>query len=114
MRRFLLEDQDVKPYIDNLLRAGTSPSHPNDLILSHMPQKSSQLHNGDYAVVQVTEAKGHTLRGKLLWRTDSITALTKLACRALTMPVSNELLRYGLCLKRTMLLQLVQKKTAET
>lgn len=26
------------------------------------------LHPGDYAVVQVTEARGHTLRGKLLWR----------------------------------------------
>ena len=24
---------------------------------------------GDYAVVQVTEAKGHTLRGKVLWKT---------------------------------------------
>lgn len=27
------------------------------------------LQPGDYAVVQVTEARGHTLRGRLLWRT---------------------------------------------
>ena len=26
------------------------------------------LEAGDYAVVQVTEARGHTLRGRLLWR----------------------------------------------
>mmetsp|Transcript_18927 Transcript_18927/g.40723 ORF Transcript_18927/g.40723 Transcript_18927/m.40723 type:complete len:286 (+) Transcript_18927:1-858(+) len=31
------------------------------------PQVS--LQKGDYAIVQVTEAKGHTLRGRLLWRT---------------------------------------------
>jgi len=31
------------------------------------------LQPGDYAVVKVTQAKGHTLRGRLLWRT-SITA----------------------------------------
>ena len=24
---------------------------------------------GDYAVVEVTEAKGHTLRGRVLWKT---------------------------------------------
>ena len=28
-----------------------------------------KLRKGDYAVVDVTEAKGHTLRGRLLWRT---------------------------------------------
>jgi Radical SAM superfamily len=31
--------------------------------------KTTRLVPGDYAVVQVTEAKGHSLRGKLLWRT---------------------------------------------
>jgi MiaB/RimO family radical SAM methylthiotransferase len=31
--------------------------------------KSGRLDKGDYAVVRVTEAKGHTLRGKLLWKT---------------------------------------------
>jgi hypothetical protein len=31
--------------------------------------RTTRLVPGDYAVVQVTEAKGHTLRGKLLWKT---------------------------------------------
>lgn len=31
--------------------------------------KTTSLVPGDYAVVQVTEAKGHTLRGRLLWKT---------------------------------------------
>lgn len=30
---------------------------------------TEQVKPGDYAVVQVTEARGHTLRGRLLWRT---------------------------------------------
>ena len=30
---------------------------------------SSSLSPGDYAVVEVTQAKGHTLRGRLLWKT---------------------------------------------
>jgi MiaB/RimO family radical SAM methylthiotransferase len=36
--------------------------------------KSARIQKGDYAVVEVTEAKGHTLRGKLLWRSSSITS----------------------------------------
>lgn len=34
-----------------------------------VPSPSSRLMHGDYAVVEVTEAKGHTLRGRLLWKT---------------------------------------------
>jgi MiaB/RimO family radical SAM methylthiotransferase len=34
-----------------------------------IPPMSSNLEPGEYAVVQVTEAKGHTLRGNLLWQT---------------------------------------------
>jgi MiaB/RimO family radical SAM methylthiotransferase len=33
---------------------------------------TTTLRVGDYAVVHVTEAKGHTLRGQLLWRSDGI------------------------------------------
>jgi MiaB/RimO family radical SAM methylthiotransferase len=39
------------------------------------PPLTTSLVPGDYAVVQVTEAKGHTLRGRLLWKT----SLTKFA-----------------------------------
>jgi MiaB/RimO family radical SAM methylthiotransferase len=31
--------------------------------------RSTDLNPGDYAVVSVTEAKGHTLRGRVLWKT---------------------------------------------
>jgi hypothetical protein len=33
------------------------------------PAASTTLVPGEYAVVYVTEAKGHTLRGNLLWKT---------------------------------------------
>lgn len=32
------------------------------------PMEWSSVAAGDYAVVEVTEVKGHTLRGKLLWK----------------------------------------------
>ena len=32
------------------------------------PMERSSISAGDYAVVEVTEVKGHTLRGKLLWK----------------------------------------------
>lgn len=32
------------------------------------PMERSSVAAGDYAVVEVTEVKGHTLRGKLLWK----------------------------------------------
>jgi MiaB/RimO family radical SAM methylthiotransferase len=37
-----------------------------------LPRTTGQLQVGDYAVVHVTEAKGHTLRGQLLWRSEGI------------------------------------------
>eukprot|EP00934_Nitzschia_sp_Nitz4_P001342 Nitzschia sp. Nitz4//scaffold172_size47551//6843//8867//NITZ4_007139-RA/size47551-processed-gene-0.15-mRNA-1//1//CDS//3329538744//1342//frame0 len=36
---------------------------------SSTPDKTSCLIPGDYAVVEVTEIKGHTLRGRVLWKT---------------------------------------------
>lgn len=36
--------------------------------LSLQPASRSSLAPGDYAVVEITEAKGHTLRGRLLWK----------------------------------------------
>jgi MiaB/RimO family radical SAM methylthiotransferase len=39
---------------------------------------NAQLRKGDYAVVEVTEAKGHTLRGRLCWKSDSITSFVRL------------------------------------
>ena len=47
-------------------RAGDMALDPN---MSPSMVSTTQVVPGDYAVVQVTEAKGHTLRGQLLWKT---------------------------------------------
>jgi MiaB/RimO family radical SAM methylthiotransferase len=49
------------------LRTSTGNSIPN-----------GRLRKGDYAVIQVTEARGHTLRGKLCWKSESITSFEEL------------------------------------
>eukprot|EP00581_Thalassiosira_minuscula_P007073 CAMPEP_0183702598 /NCGR_PEP_ID=MMETSP0737-20130205/648_1 /TAXON_ID=385413 /ORGANISM="Thalassiosira miniscula, Strain CCMP1093" /LENGTH=872 /DNA_ID=CAMNT_0025929231 /DNA_START=62 /DNA_END=2680 /DNA_ORIENTATION=- len=36
------------------------------------PQTKVELSRGDYAVVQVTEARGHTLKGQALWRSSIV------------------------------------------
>jgi MiaB/RimO family radical SAM methylthiotransferase len=36
---------------------------------THTHTPTTQVTPGDYAVVEVTEAKGHTLRGRMLWKT---------------------------------------------
>mmetsp|Transcript_3118 Transcript_3118/g.6279 ORF Transcript_3118/g.6279 Transcript_3118/m.6279 type:complete len:579 (-) Transcript_3118:4548-6284(-) len=45
--------------------------HPRDLgfSLENNAIATTDLAPGDYAVVSVTEAKGHTLRGRMLWKT---------------------------------------------
>ena len=55
----------VFPYHDcinheDIFRVGHTPPLPPPLVAARA---------GDYGVVQVTEARGHTLRGNLLWRT---------------------------------------------
>ena len=51
---------------------------------------SAQLNPGDYAVVSVTEAKGHTLRGRVLWKT-SISNFAKFGSNHLTKLRSQDL-----------------------
>lgn len=38
-------------------------------LVDSVPSPTSRLLPGDYVAVEVTEAKGHTLRGRLLWKT---------------------------------------------
>lgn len=57
---------------------------PNDPCLSRIPCDRTPIENvrlkaGDYAVVKVTEARGHTLRGQALWRT-SLQSLLESNC----------------------------------
>ncbi len=55
----------------NSLQGGGSSSNGmmrSDLMYEILKNPKVSLHAGDYAVVQITEARGHTLRGKLLWR----------------------------------------------
>ena len=40
----------------------------SDLMYEFVKNPKVPVQAGDYAVIQVTEARGHTLRGKLLWR----------------------------------------------
>ena len=49
-------------------------NHNDNFITATTIPKTGNLCVGDYAVVQVMEAKGHTLRGKLCWKSDSITS----------------------------------------
>lgn len=51
---------------------------------------STHLNPGDYAVVSVTEAKGHTLRGRVLWKT-SISNFAKFESNHLTKLRSQDL-----------------------
>jgi hypothetical protein len=56
-----LEDNAVVSIGAALLESGTVPN-------VHVPPTQVVV-PGDYAVVEVSEAKGHTLRGRLLWKT---------------------------------------------
>jgi MiaB/RimO family radical SAM methylthiotransferase len=53
----------------SLVEDSPTMSHPASFLET---PKRSILKRGDYAVLLVTEARGHTLRGKLLWKTDGI------------------------------------------
>jgi len=54
---------------------------PNEACQSQLSGDKAMvfLKPGDYAVVQVIEARGHTLRGRALWRT-SLQSFTELNC----------------------------------
>lgn len=69
-------ESDVRPAIDAVRNHESCvvPPHHHFFFDKDAAKKSARLRKGDYAVVHVTEAKGHTLRGKLLWRSDSITS----------------------------------------
>jgi MiaB/RimO family radical SAM methylthiotransferase len=58
-------------WMTTFLRQGSFLHSQNDasLYAAGPPGMTTSLVPGDYAVVQVTEAKGHTLRGRLLWKT---------------------------------------------
>ena len=72
-------DQDVRPILDAVrtgadgfggaATAAAAHSISNDLLGG---RRNGRLRKGDYAVVEVTEAEGCRLNGRLLWRTDSI------------------------------------------
>jgi translation initiation factor IF-1 len=61
-KRILFPTSDMRCFDDgivpSLLRGGRMQDFPQ------VP-----VSKGDYVVVQVTESRGHTLRGKVLWRT---------------------------------------------
>jgi len=71
-------DQDVRPILDVVQSGnfagggGKAPSHSTIALANNRSPRNGRLRKGDYALVEVTEAEGCRLRGRLLWRTDSI------------------------------------------
>ena len=61
------KEEDVRTLLRQLQSGGAGMQSVADV----------PLRPGDYAVVQVTEARGHTLRGQLLWRT-SLSSFTEM------------------------------------
>ena len=65
-------EEEVHPYLSNAI----SSPNPSGMLLEHLLgnidnsslQTMVELKRGDYAVVQITEVRGHTLKGRALWR----------------------------------------------
>ena len=71
------DEVDVRTLVDRMSQV---PHNNNSFLTATTIPKTGNLCIGDYAVVQVTEAKGHTLRGKLCWKSESITSFEQ-TCR---------------------------------
>jgi MiaB/RimO family radical SAM methylthiotransferase len=63
-----LADKDVRALLHRLKSSTDGESLGAD-VLDDYSFSTEKMKPGDYAVVHVTEARGHTLRGRLLWRT---------------------------------------------
>jgi len=62
-------EESVRPILNALNR--TYPSNTmirSDLLHDFARSPKVEIQAGDYALVQVDDARGHTLRGKLMWR----------------------------------------------
>ncbi len=61
-------EESIKPMLSILTQSNTDPMTRSSLMYEFVQSPKVPVQAGDYAVVQVTEARGHTLKGKLLWR----------------------------------------------
>ena len=75
LRLVLLEGESKKSTPDNVRWSGRTDQNKR-VVVRNEPCLASMndsihvdLQAGDYAVVEINEVRGHTLRGKLLWRT---------------------------------------------
>ena len=59
-----LMEEDVNPYFNDV----TAPMEQSSLLEGLSAQPRVGLQRGDYVVVQITEVRGHTLKGIPLWR----------------------------------------------
>ena len=62
-------EENIQPVLSALNQS--YPSNPmmrSDLLYQLATSPKVEVQSGDYAVVQVDEARGHVLTGKLLWR----------------------------------------------
>jgi MiaB/RimO family radical SAM methylthiotransferase len=65
-------DEDATCWIDDVLQSAiqsTRQGLSSNVVLDGGLTSQVSLQKGDYAVVEVTDAKGPSLRGRLLWRT---------------------------------------------
>lgn len=58
----------VRPILTALSQFNTDPMTRSSLMYDFVQSPKVFVRAGDYAVVQVTEVRGHTLKGKLLWK----------------------------------------------
>ena len=62
------DEHAMRDILNVLGQEGDRPAKKTSLMHELVSQPKVSLRVGDYAVVQVTEARGHTLKGILLWR----------------------------------------------
>lgn len=61
-------EESIKPLLQSLSKGDNDPMARSSLMYELVSSPKVELKKGDYACVKVTEAKGHVLRGSLMWR----------------------------------------------
>jgi len=61
-------EESIRPILSSISQSNVDPMIRSSLMYELVNSPKVDLKKGDYACVQVTEARGHVLRGKLMWR----------------------------------------------
>eukprot|EP01082_Thalassiosira_pseudonana_P012755 g11421.t1 g11421 contig5:802702-805032(-) len=72
-RGAFLTEEEVRPLVSDVLSNKLNPTKLGDIInAGDLLKTNVGLSRGDYAVVQIEEARGHTLKGRALWRSSIV------------------------------------------